>query len=133
MNQDDIASDPRREHAGPGIAAAVERLLAVVEEENTRLAAGRIVSVEESVQKKSRALLELTRLARVPLMGGRGEPGLAHRLAALRESLSRNEALLAMHLRAAREIGVILAASIAREEWDGTYAAPAPAGRRGQP
>jgi hypothetical protein len=111
----------------PGLPAAIERLAEIVAEENRLLEAGGLVSVEASTQRKSRALLELTRLARGPLRAGGMEPGLAARLSAVRDALRHNETLLERHLRAAREISTIVAASIAREEWDGTYDAPSPA------
>jgi len=113
------AAKPATDSNAAGLRTAIDRLAAAIAEENTRLEAGGTVSVEDTVQKKSRALLEVTRFSRAAAAGL--DPALSRRLADLRTALQRNEELLAMHLRAAREVAAIVGAAIAREDWDGTY------------
>lgn len=106
--------------------AAIDRLIDVIDAEERALAAGDRAALDGIVQRKSRLLLELSRMGRPAIVSAA-----AHReIAAVRRRLERNGALIAMHLRATREIGTVIAASLAAEEWDGTYAAPARGGAR---
>jgi hypothetical protein len=128
-------SAPSRTPAAPAAAgalpAALDRLVSILADEEAALARGDRRALEDVIQRKSRSLLELTRLARADRLprAMRDDEG---RLPEVRGRLSRNAALLETHLAAAREVGELIAASIAREEWDGTYGGP-PGGAGGGP
>jgi flagellar biosynthesis/type III secretory pathway chaperone len=123
-------------HAGAAPASAgalpvaLDRLVAILAEEEAALASGDRGALEDVIQRKSRSLLELTRLARADRRAHETRAGDDGRLPEVRRRLSRNAELLEMHLGAAREVGDLIAASVAREESDGTYGGP-PAGAGG--
>lgn len=105
---------------------AMERIGAVIESETEALRELRVVDLQDFNNRKSRGLLDLMRAVRA-LEGGRLDEVTASRLKALRAKLDDNQAALAMHLSAAREITTLVAQTIRDSESDGTYSNRLPA------
>ena len=108
---------------------AVDRLEAVLINENEALASGNRIDLMETAGRKNQSLLELTRLTR-----GLGVEDLddhtRERLVTLRRRLDDNGTVLARHVKASHEISAIMAKSIEDAESDGTYSSrPEFAGR----
>lgn len=122
------SGDPRRRDSAagseePGISAlanALTRLEEVISEETTALEARHSIDLQEFNRRKSRSLLELTRIIR-GLPANVMDDGLHQRLDRLRLGLNRNKELLRIHLAAAQEIAEVLAGAIGEAESDGTY------------
>jgi flagellar biosynthesis/type III secretory pathway chaperone len=123
------ASGDRRRHESaaaadePGISAlanALTRLEEVISEETMALEARHSIDLQEFNRRKSRSLLELTRIIR-GLPTNIMDDGLRQRLDRLRLGLNRNKELLRIHLAAAQEIAEVLAGAIGEAESDGTY------------
>lgn len=109
------------------IAAALDRLEGLVEEESEALEKRTPVDLDAINRRKSHSLLEITRLARsLPLSG---DPTLSVRLSRLRDRLVDNHRLLGLHLAAVREIADLMVGVLSEAESDGTYAMAGP--RRG--
>ncbi|WP_051630254.1 hypothetical protein [Afifella pfennigii] len=112
-----LPSDP-----APGVAltTALKRLEALIDEENAALAERREIDLGNINHRKSRALLELTRVARaVPATAiGTDAKGAILRL---REKLSRNSELLETNITAVRHVAGIISTTIHEAESDGTY------------
>jgi hypothetical protein len=109
--------------AAPASIAALEgalkRLEETIDEETSALASLRPVDIQEYNRRKSRSLLELTRIART--MPQHGESDLGDLLGRLHAKLERNHTVLNLHLTAAREIADLMAGALAEAESDGTY------------
>lgn len=121
---DDRATDV----AAPStLVSALERLEELVREETQALRANAEIDFAEISRRKSRSLLELTRIARA--VPPRLDTGTLNRVRALRESLQQNFDLLGLHLAAAQEVGSILHGAIREAESDGTYSTALAYGR----
>ena len=104
------------------LLACIERLENVLDVENTALVERRDADLQECSRRKSRALLELTRIARA-VPPATIEPPARLGIGRLREKLLRNRDLLQIHISAVREVADLLARVIAETESDGTYSA----------
>lgn len=100
--------------------SALDRVEEAVEQETAALEARSSADLEDFNLRKSRSLLELTRLTRT--LPAQLDDRLRERLAKLREKLRRNQAVLALHLTAVREIADLLVTAIGQADSDGTYA-----------
>jgi hypothetical protein len=112
------------ELAGPGrlrLGAIIEHLSAVVEEETALLRRGAAIDLKAANDRKSQALLQLTRASRQLDQSALSDPAVRARLAALRQTLASNQAVLKLHLEAVREVSDIVCAAIRHAESDGTY------------
>lgn len=109
------------------LLSALERLEDLVREETQALRAHADIDFAEISRRKSRSLLELTRIARAvpPRLDG----GTLQRVRVLREALEQNFELLGLHLAAAQEVGSILHSAIREAESDGTYSTAMSYGR----
>ena len=103
---------PSREH--------LARLEEVIGEETMALEARHSIDLQEFNRRKSRSLLELTRIIRA-LPPKVMDDGVRLRIDRLRLGLVRNKELLRIHLSAAQEIAEVLAGAIGDAESDGTY------------
>ena len=102
------------------IELSIQRLEDIVEQETTALRERRVVNLKDFNDRKSQALLELTRLLRT-LQGASPSPALAARVGQLKSKLMVNQAVLKLHLEAVREVATSLADAIRNSESDGTY------------
>lgn len=109
------------------LVSALERLEELVREETLALRAHADIDFAEISRRKSRSLLELTRIARA--VPPRFDSGTLNRVRALREALQQNFELLGLHLKAAQEVGSILHTAIRDAESDGTYSTAVSYGR----
>jgi len=99
---------------------SIDRLEEVIDEETAALVARQALDLSEFNRRKSRSLLELTRLSRA--LSGRvlgAEAGA--RLRGIGGKLERNHDLLRMHLAAAQEVAGIISDALREAESDGTY------------
>ncbi len=101
------------------LESALKRLEETIDDETSALASLRPVDIQEYNQRKSRSLLELTRLSRG--LPDSGKSDLDHLLKRLHAKLERNHTVLNLHLMAAREIADVMAGALAEAESDGTY------------
>lgn len=99
---------------------SIQRLEEAVEQETAALRSGESVDLKAFNDRKSQALLELTRWMR-NLAGVSANPELAARIAGLKEKLAVNQAVLSLHLEAVREISTSMSDAIQQSESDGTY------------
>lgn len=104
----------------PMLETLIQRLEEVVEQETAALRAGGSVDLKAFNDRKSQALLELTRWMRNMSNVG-AAPDLAGRIASLKEKLAVNQAVLNLHLEAVREISTSMSDAIQQSESDGTY------------
>lgn len=104
------------------LIASLKRLEATVAAETEALVAHRPIDQEAINRRKSQSLLELTRLTR-GLDPAQVEPEVAEQLTRLRDTLERNQGVVALHLRAVEEISGIISESLRDAESDGTYSA----------
>jgi len=120
-------TDPQLELA---LVDSMQRLEQIVDEETTALTARQAIDLDEINRRKSRSLLELTRLSRA--LPGRITGGdLGSRLERVAAKLRRNHDLLHLHLTAAQEIAALIAETMRAAESDGTYSSGVDvAGRR---
>lgn len=102
------------------LIGALDRLEEIIDGEFAALEQNRSFDVEAFNHRKSRSLLELSRL---PVPTEAPDEVIRSRLPRLRSKLSRNQELLAIHLAAAREISDVLAKAMHDAESDGTYSA----------
>jgi hypothetical protein len=105
-----------------GFLAALDRLEETIETETTALEAHQAANMADFNSRKSRSLLELTRLARALPPGA--QPTLRTRLDRLRAKLLRNQAVLKLNVEAVREIADLLLGALGEAESDGTYDMP---------
>jgi flagellar biosynthesis/type III secretory pathway chaperone len=111
------------------LSGALARLEDVIGEETAALEARQSIDLQDFNRRKSRSLLELTRIIR-SLPPKIMDEELRRRIERLRHSLVRNKELLRIHLTAAQEIAEVLANAIGDAESDGTYGRTTkPAGR----
>lgn len=101
------------------LTSALERLEELVREETEALRSRADIDFAEISRRKSRSLLELTRIARA--VPPRLDPATVTRVRALRDSLQQNLDLLGLHLSAAQEVSSIMHSTIREAESDGTY------------
>lgn len=115
------SADPQLELA---LADSMQRLEQIVDEETTALTARHAIDLDEINRRKSRSLLELTRLSRA--LPGRVVGGdLGAHFERVAGKLQRNHDLLRLHLTAAQEIASLIAETMRAAESDGTYSAGA--------
>lgn len=107
-------------NAVPNVVTRIERLL---DEEAALLQRHEIGALRELNIKKSQSLLELSRAMQALHSIDRSSWGSdpAPMLAGLREKLETNRKILEMHLKAAREVALVIARAIEDHESDGTY------------
>lgn len=103
----------------PGVAAALRKLLDIVETENTLLQRHEVISHANFTDKKNQALRELLAAQRSPADADRTSLApLAERLA---HALKTNSRLLKIHIEALGEVSDVIIGSIREAESDGTY------------
>ncbi|CAN5119454.1 hypothetical protein BH10PSE7_BH10PSE7_31040 [soil metagenome] len=102
------------------VLEAIDRIEALVESETSALQTFKAIDLQDFNNRKNQLLLEMTRAVRA-LNGAPPDAPVTGRLKGLREKLAGNQAVLAMHLRAAREITNLVADTIRDSESDGTY------------
>lgn len=121
-------SDPAMEAA---LFDSIERLEEVVDEETAALAARGSIDLGEFNRRKSRSLLELTRISRA-VSGRVLGADLGLRLSQVGDKLERNQELLRMHLAAAQEVAGLISDALREAESDGTYSSDARRPGRGR-
>ncbi len=108
-------------------ANAVDRIERLLDQEATLLVRHEIGALRELNIKKNQSLLELSRaiqaLHGVDHSCWRSDPRTL--LARLREKLEANRKILDIHMKAAREVTLVIARAIEEHESDGTYGAGA--------
>lgn len=104
---------------GP-LVQALARLEAVVDAETAALRSRAAVDLKDFNDRKSQGLLELTRALRLFDIAS-ADKAMLDRLAALREKLAANRAVLGTHLEAVREVATVVADAMREAESDGTY------------
>jgi hypothetical protein len=108
-------------NTGPGILEkTIDRLEDILEEETRALRGRRSLDMREFNNRKSQALLELSRVARL-LGSGPLDAELQDRLTSLRSKLEVNLGVIRMHLDAVKEIAAVVSGSIQDAQSDGTY------------
>lgn len=105
--------------AALAINQTLDRLEAVIDQETAALDSHERVDFRDINQRKSQALLELTRMARQ--LSPADGTALAGRLNGLRSKLLDNQHMLEMHVKAIREIADLMVSVIGEAESDGTY------------
>ena len=99
---------------------SIQRLEDIVDQETMALKQRETIDLKAFNDRKSQALLELTRWMR-NISGVEANPQIAARIGALKEKLLVNQAVLKLHLEAVREISASMADAIQQSESDGTY------------
>lgn len=111
------------------LETSIQRLEEIVDQETYALRARKAIDLKEFNDRKSQALLELTRSLRL-VQGSGPDPALAARVGTLKVKLAVNQAALKVHLEAVREISNSLADAIRQAESDGTYTQAISSARR---
>ncbi len=108
-------------------ANAVNRIERLLDQEAILLVRHEIGALRELNIKKSQGLLELSRAMQALHSVDRASWGFdpTALLARLREKLEANRRILDRHLKAAREVALVIACAIEAHESDGTYGAGA--------
>ena len=106
------------------LAGAIERLGQVVEAESAALLARTQVDLTDFANRKSRGLLELTRLMQTQDLAA-AVPSVRELAEELSDKLETNRALLKTHLHAVQELAAIIAGTMREAESDGTYSVAA--------
>ena len=114
------AASPPRGTVVPMLEISLQRLEEIVDQETLALRTHKAVNLKEFNDRKSQALLELTRSLR-HVQGAGSDPALAQRVGALKVKLAVNQAALKVHLEAVREVSASIADAIRQAESDGTY------------
>lgn len=123
-----MRSDSKRLHS-PGTAStgavtsvehAIQRLLAVIEEENRSLASLEVSCHNDFTLEKNQALRELMALQRANGFA-QAISSYAIELRQLKASLTRNARLLKTHIGALDEVANVIVAGMREAESDGTY------------
>lgn len=109
-----------RHAAMPMLEVTIQRLEDIVDQETLALRTRKAIDLKEFNDRKSQALLELTRSLR-HVQGGAPDPALAARVGSLKVKLAVNQAALKMHLEAVREISTTISDAMRLAESDGTY------------
>lgn len=112
---------PSRPPAVATLISALDRLEEIIDLENAAFEARGALDFVEINRRKSRALLELSRVMRG--LPDRLDAATAGRLARLKAKLDRNLYVIALRIAAAREVGAILDRALAEADSDGTYSA----------
>lgn len=102
------------------LEVSLARLEEIVDQETAALKSRQPIDLNEFNNRKSQALLELTRMLR-SMQGVETIPEAAARVGSLKAKLVLNQQALKMHLEAVREISTTLADAIRHAESDGTY------------
>ena len=116
-----VASERGRPVASGAIEIVIQRLEEVVDQETAALKSRKQVDLKDFNDRKSHALLDLSRALRQMQAGGANQAYLKNRLAELRAKLEVNRRVLQMHLEAVREVSTTLADAIREQDSDGTY------------
>ena len=117
-----MAADTHTTQTGTShmLLTCVRRLEEVLDQEIDALNEQRNAELPDCNRRKSRALLELTRIART-VPPDAVDAGLRNGIAGLRAKLVRNRDLLQIHINAVREVADLLARVMAEQDSDGTY------------
>ena len=115
------ASERGKTAAGGALETIIQRLEEVVDQETAALRSRKPVDLKEFNDRKSHALLDLSRALRQVQTSGTNQARLKDRLAQLRAKLEVNRRVLQMHLEAVREVSTTLADAIREQDSDGTY------------
>jgi hypothetical protein len=110
----------------------VLRLLELLEREGGDLRAGRLEALEEHARQKDLLLVDLARLSALVRDPSALSPALREDMKRLRAALDENRALIARHLKAAREFAAFVEDTIRRRSTDGTYSRRAVRGSAGR-
>lgn len=103
----------------PDLSSAFQRLAVVLEDELQALSTRGFDDLPSIIERKSRLLLEITRLRKYlsnESMGVHSEE-----IRKVVDLLERNKRALGSHLRAAASISQIIRSTISDQTWDGTY------------
>lgn len=114
--------------ASSALAAAINRLIAVLDEENTLLRENVITTHAGFTDRKNHALRELMMLRRS--LDERGTAAHQELLEQLSRSAAENARLLKMHIAAVGEVSDIIIAGLRGANSDGTYTRSSAAYRR---
>lgn len=101
--------------------SALDRLEETIDAETAAFETRAPLDLDEINRRKSRSLLELSRVARA--FPANSDVGLEARLRRLVEKLEMNRNILCVQLAAAQEVGAILDKALRDAESDGTYSA----------
>lgn len=104
----------------PMLEVTIQRLEEIVDQETLALRTRKAINLKEFNDRKSQALLELTRSLR-HVQGAGSDPVLAARVGTLKVKLAVNQAALKVHLEAVREISTTISEAMQHAESDGTY------------
>jgi hypothetical protein len=104
----------------PMLEVTIQRLEEIVDQETVALRSRKAVNLKEFNDRKSQALLELTRSLR-HVQGMGADAALAERVGTLKVKLAVNQAALKVHLEAVREISTAISDAIRHADSDGTY------------
>lgn len=107
--------------AGGAIEVVLQRLEEIVDQETAALRSRKAVDLKEFNDRKSHALLDLSRALKQMQAGGKPQPQIERRLGELRVKLEENRRVLRIHLDAVREVSTRLSDAIRDQESDGTY------------
>jgi hypothetical protein len=102
------------------LEVSLMRLEEIVDQETAALKTRRAIDLNDFNNRKSQALLELTRMLRA-MPGLETGPDTAARVSSLKAKLTANQQALKMHLEAVREISTTLSDAIRHADSDGTY------------
>lgn len=102
------------------LEVSLQRLEEIVDQETAALKMHASIDLRDFNNRKSQALLELTRMMRT-MDGTAPSPEMAARVGFLKEKLAVNQKALQMHLEAVREISTTLSDAIRHADSDGTY------------
>lgn len=102
------------------LEVSLARLEEIVDQETAALKSRQSIDLNDFNNRKSQALLELTRMLR-SMQGVETSPEAAARVGSLKAKLVLNQQALKMHLEAVREISTTLSDAIRQAESDGTY------------
>lgn len=99
---------------------SLQRLEEIIEQETAALRGRGPVDLKSFNDRKSQALLDLSRLLR-HAKGAAPNPALEKRIGQIQSKLALNQAVLKIHLEAVREISTRLSDAIQEADSDGTY------------
>lgn len=114
------AGAPARATPPPMLEVTIQRLEEIVDQETLALRTRQAVNFKEFNDRKSQALLELTRSLKL-LQGSGPNSTLATRMGNLKVKLAVNEAALKVHLEAIREVSTTISEAMRNADSDGTY------------
>lgn len=114
------AGSSMRASPPPMLEVTIQRLEEIVDQETLALRTRQAVNFKEFNDRKSQALLELTRSLKL-LQGSGPNSTLATRMGKLKVKLAVNEAALRVHLEAIREVSTTISEAMQNADSDGTY------------